>query len=72
MTFDEILEFVRNPKIRRIIANESGTDWQKAADIHALLEMGGGASKSAPTARQPRSVKPKPAVVVDPNGHGEI
>jgi hypothetical protein len=60
MTFEQVLQFIRDQKIQRILADEDATDFQKAADIHALLD-----EQPAKTERKPRAVKPKP-----PTDHG--
>lgn len=65
MTFDQVLQFIRDPKIQRILADESSTDFQKAADIHAM--MVDGATKPAPRAR---TIKPKPST--EPGNDGLI
>jgi hypothetical protein len=60
MNFEQVLQFIRDPKIQRILANDSMTDWQKAADIHAMLDRDGEADFVAKTVKKPRQIKPKP------------
>lgn len=67
MTFDQVLQFIRDPKIARILASETSTDWQKAADIHAMLSDER-AAKPEPRARR---IKPAPTTTTE-GGEGLI
>lgn len=58
MTFEQLLRFYTDPKIRRIREDDSLTDFQKAANIHAIMAVEEEPVKPA-KARQPRQPKAK-------------
>lgn len=60
MNFEQVLELITSPKLRRVLNDETLTDYQKAANIHAWLHAG--ANEEAP--RKPRAAKPKPEAEV--------
>lgn len=57
MTFEQALALVQDAGVQKILNDDSLTDYQKAADIHAELNDPSIASKP----RKTRSIKPKPA-----------
>jgi hypothetical protein len=56
MTFEAILQIITEPKLRRIIEDQSRTPFQRAADIHAALM----ANDVVEAPRKGRTIKPKP------------
>lgn len=56
MTFENILQIITSPKLRKILDDESRTTYQRAADLHAALTEG----ESSDTPRKPRTIKPRP------------
>ena len=61
MKFEEILQIITEPKFRKILNDQSLTDFQKAADIHAELEADND-SKPFAQPRKSRTIKPKPEI----------
>lgn len=61
MKFEEILQIITEPKFRKILNDQSLTDFQKAADIHAELEADSDAKPFA-APRKSRTIKPKPDI----------
>jgi hypothetical protein len=66
MSYERILEAVRRGQFEKILGNENATDWQKAADIHALM------ADLTATASQPRAERkkrePRAQATVSPAG----
>jgi hypothetical protein len=59
MTFDRILEAVRRGHFAKVLVDDGRTDFQKAADIHALMIETAAPSGPKPE-RKARTIKPKP------------
>jgi hypothetical protein len=56
MTFENILQIITSPKLRKILDDESRTTYQQAADIHAALAE----AETSDAPRKARTIKPKP------------
>ena len=60
MTFESIMRILTEPRIRRILDDETRTPYQRAADIHAALMANDVVDDRAP--RKARTNKPKPEI----------
>ena len=56
MTFEQVLTFLTDPQIQRIVRNDGLTDFQKAANIHAIM-----IDPKAPPKPERKAPKLKPA-----------
>lgn len=60
MTFDQCLQLITSPKIRKILYDEARTTYQRAADLHAMLSEVEILDAPTPKPRKAREIKPKP------------
>lgn len=68
MTFEQVLQFFTDPKIRKITIDDSLTDFQKAANVHAILEAADEPAKPERKARQPKA-KAEPLMLTSGDDH---
>lgn len=68
MTFEQLLRFFTDPKIRRIREDDSLTDFQKAANIHAVMAVEEEPARPERKARQPKA-KAEPLMLTNGDDH---
>lgn len=62
MKFETILALITEPKYRKIIMDPDLTDYQKAADLHAQLQLDAEGIELGRPPRKARNIKPKPEI----------